>query len=126
MSGMSQQDAMALWQKAQAPGASGGGMQPQYAQAPGANGGGFQPQQAPGAGGGGMGIQPVPMGLQVDPAYNQQPQFTIQGALPQRNRIHSNGLLSPGAMRVDPAYSGQAPMPAQTSRAPVIGRVRGR
>lgn len=73
-----------------------------------------------------MGIQPVPMNLQPDPAYGQQPQFQMQGALPQRNRIHSNGLLSPGAMRVDPAYSGQAPMPAMTSRPAPIGRIRGR
>lgn len=127
MSGMSQQDAMALWQQAQAPGASGGGFQTQqYAQAPEANGGGFQTQQAPGAGGGGMGIQPVPMGLQVDPAYNQQPQFTMQGAQPRVNGVHSNGLLAPGTMRVDPAYSGQAPMPAMGGRQQPIGRIRGR
>lgn len=124
MSGMSQQEAMALWQQAQA-----------QQQAPGANGGGFQTQQAPGAGGGGMGIEPVPM-MQPDPAYGQQPQFQMPSAPPQVNGVHSNGLLGQGQigntrygqqrLQMDPAYRGQAPMPAQTSRAPVIGRVRGR
>lgn len=82
--------------------------------------------RAPGAGGGGMGIQPVPMNLQMDPAYGQHLQFPMKSALPQRNRLHSNGLLAPGAMRVDPAYAGQPTMPAMTSLPAPIGRIRGR
>lgn len=115
MSGAQQQEMMAQMQaQRQAPGAAGGGMQPQM-------------QQAPGAGGGGMGIQPVPMGLQVDPAYGQQPQFAMQGQLPQRNRMHAMGpQMQPGGLlQMDPAY-GQQQMPAMGSRPAPIGRIRSR
>lgn len=99
---------------------------------------GFAPaamQQAPGVGGGGFGIQPVPMGLQVDPAYGQQPQFQMQGSQPRVNGVHSNGLLGQGQigntrygqqrLQMDPSY-GQQPMPTMTSRPAPIGRIRGR